>query len=163
MTDIDKSKEFTELTPPTAIIVVLQTITFIASYLIFYFLISFVAFAIVGVINNIGLFKVLSFGFPVGDTIAFTITPACVAYLMYIVNAALYKKYYFHTVSIILLFMFLSWLTISHIISTIQANGLFSWNTANWIWSDVILIAIVFYTFYHRSVLFSNKSSEAKE
>lgn len=160
MTDFNNSND--ELILPNAIIAVLQTITFIASYLIFYFLISLVAFAIVGVIENIGFIKVLFLGFPVGDTIAFTLTPICVASLMYAVNNALYKKYYFHTISTILLFMFLSWLTIAHIISTVQANGLFSWDTANWIWSDVILIAIVFSSFYHRSVLFLNKDNEVK-
>lgn len=162
MTDIDNSKNVVDLNLPNTIIAVLQTITFIASYIIFYFIISFVAFAIVGLINNIGFIKALFWGFPVSDSIAFTLTPACVAYIMYVVNTALYKKYYFHTISTILLFMFLSWLTIAHIISTIRSNGLFSWNTANWIWSDTILIAIVFYTFYHRSVLCSNKAKEVK-
>ena len=139
---------------PSFLIIVAQCFTFIVFYLVIYAIIGTICIALANFIGSIKFLQGFLFVFPINDTIAYTMLPVISAILIYYANDRIYRKYYFHIFSTAIFFMLLSWLTVDHIINMIQKYGAISWNFVNWLWSDVIFIAIIFVTFYKRTKLY---------
>jgi hypothetical protein len=136
---------------PSVLISILQLITFIASYLIIYSIIGIICLAISNFIAEVQFFKIFLVAFPVHETVMYTMLPIISGYLIFALNDFIYKKYYFNLISTAIFFMFLSWLMVDHIINTASKYGIISWNFGNWLWSDALLVVIIFTQFFNRT------------
>ena len=136
---------------PSVLISILQLITFIASYLIIYSIIGIICFGIGGFMAEIPFLKIFLVAFPIHETVMYTILPITSGYLIFALNNFIYKKYYFNLISTAIFFMFLSWLMVDHIINTASKYGIISWNFGNWLWSDALLVVIIFTQFFNRT------------
>ena len=136
---------------PNVLLSVLQLLTFIAAYIIIYFILGLIFFTIANFISGIPFLKYFLRAFPVHETISYTLLPILSAALIYEANSFIYKKYYFNLISTALFFMFLSWLMVDHIIDTAANYGVFTWSFANWLWSDALLVVIIFVMFFKRT------------
>lgn len=143
---------------PNIFVSIIQCFSFIISYVIIYFLVGIICLTIADFISNISFLALFLKAFPVNDTIAYTLLPISSYFLIYSFNNFVFKKYYFNNISTIIFFVFLSWLTVDHIIKTASKYGIISWDFANWIWSDVLFIALVFASFGNRTQFLIEKS-----
>jgi len=148
-----------DLKKTTPIISILQLFVFIISFLVIYGVIVFVAFLLSELIKQLPIINIINYWFPMSDSILFTFAPIISAFSIHSFCNLLFKKYYFNTISTIIFFALVSWLMVDHIIRMVMKYGLISWDSLNWIWSDVILMAVIFCMFYARTEL-SNKEND---
>lgn len=124
------------------LITVVEIITFVVIYEIFAFIVNIL----------FGLMYSLFTKFPtlyaiinvrIWDGIIYSLIPIFMAISIIILMGFLFKKVRITIISFILIEIFLIYICVSDIINTIFANGLLSWNTANVIWSDLLIIFII--------------------
>ena len=74
-----------------------------------------------------------------GETLVYTLTPGMIGYLLAVILSFLYSKTKLYTIPCIINFAILAWLLINHLIGIASQYGIFSWDTINQVWYDVIL------------------------
>ena len=83
------------------------------------------------------------------DFIYYTLTPAIMGQFVVFVTGKLHKKIKMPIAAFIVNACIMSWVIISHLISIITRNGLFSWDTVNQVWFDAILCGIIFWNHWN--------------
>ena len=78
-----------------------------------------------------------------GETLVYTLAPGMIGHLLAVILSFLYSKTKLYTIPCIINFAILAWLLINHLISIASQYGIFSWDTINQIWYDVILCIFI--------------------
>lgn len=121
-----------------------QCFIYVLSYEILAFAIGFVQSFILAIAEE---YPFLSHGLllNVVETICYTIAPLMVGYFTVSILNRIYRKTGIYAASFIFIIAMLLYVHLSAIFTTISEAGIFSWRTANRIWSSAILCCAIFF------------------
>lgn len=147
---------------PTLLIAISQVILVVAAYIIVSIIATFIASFIQAIDQVFPVLSLLTAN-KFQEFVSCTLLPTAITVALCSLISVVYKKYYFHIASTIIIFMLASWLIIQDLFTRISTYGLFSYTVLNQLWFDAILFIPVTLLIFKKTAQFNKDENETSK
>lgn len=158
-------KDISDLKKPSFIISVLQAVLFIVLYDVLAIVCTLIISYLLPLLYNIPIIGPVIVGRSI-ETITQTLLPITIGYSLYEIMKFIFRKYYFNALSVIVDFMFISYIVGERLMYMFGTYGLLSYEFGVQVWFSVLLCGTIFIPFYARSgfhIIHTKKIPDSKD